>query len=50
MIDAISSTLSTNPRSQQIAEQGQRDGATMQMDDFLQLLPPRLQTRIPWNP
>ena len=50
MIDAISSTLSTNPRSQQIAEQAQRDGATMQMDDFLQLLTAQIANQDPLEP
>ena len=50
MIDAISSTLSTNPRSQQIAEQGKRDGATMQMDDFLQLLTAQIANQDPLEP
>ena len=50
MIDAISSTLASNPRSNTIAEQGKRDGATMQMDDFLQLLTAQISNQDPLEP
>ena len=50
MIDAISSSLASNPRSNTIAEQGKRDGATMQMDDFLQLLTAQIANQDPLEP
>ena len=50
MIDALSSTLTTNPRSQQIAEQSKREGSTMQMDDFLQLLTAQISNQDPLEP
>ena len=50
MIDAISSSLALNPRSNAIAEQGKRDGATMQMDDFLQLLTAQIANQDPLEP
>jgi len=50
MIDAISSSLAANPRVKEISEQGTRDGATMQMDDFLQLLTAQIANQDPLEP
>ena len=50
MIDAISSSLAANPRVNEISEQGKRDGATMQMDDFLQLLTAQIANQDPLEP
>ena len=50
MIDAISSSLAANPRVNEISEQGTRDGATMQMDDFLQLLTAQIANQDPLEP
>ena len=50
MIDAISSSLASNPRIKEISEQGTRDGATMQMDDFLQLLTAQIANQDPLEP
>ena len=50
MIDAISSSLASNPRSNAIEEQGKREGSTMQMDDFLQLLTAQIANQDPLEP
>ena len=50
MIDAISSSLASNPRSNTAADQDKRDGATMQMDDFLQLLTAQIANQDPLEP
>ena len=50
MIDAISSSLASNPRSNTVAEQSKRDGATMQMNDFLQLLTAQIANQDPLEP
>ena len=50
MIEAISSSLANNPRSQQIADQGKREGAYMEMDDFLQLLTAQISNQDPLEP
>ena len=50
MIEAISSSLANNPRSQQIADQGKREGSYMEMDDFLQLLTAQISNQDPLEP
>ena len=50
MIDAISSSLVSNPRANAIEEQGKREGSTMQMDDFLQLLTAQIANQDPLEP
>ena len=50
MIDAISSSLASNPRYNVTSEPGKRDGATMQMDDFLQLLTAQIANQDPLEP
>ena len=50
MIDAISSSLASNPRANAIEEQGKREGSTMQMDDFLQLLTAQIANQDPLEP
>ena len=50
MIDALSSSLVSNPRANAIEEQGKREGSTMQMDDFLQLLTAQIANQDPLEP
>ena len=50
MIDAISSSLVSNPRANAIEEQGKIEGSTMQMDDFLQLLTAQIANQDPLEP
>jgi len=50
MIDAISSSLASNPRYNVTSEPGKKDDATMQMDDFLQLLTVQIANQDPLEP
>ena len=50
MIDAISTSLASNPRYNVTSDPGKRDGATMQMDDFLQLLTAQIANQDPLEP
>ena len=50
MIEAISSSMATNPRSQQLLEKGKREGSYMEMDDFLQLLTAQISNQDPLEP
>jgi len=50
MIDAISSSLASNPRYNVTSEPGKKDDATMQMDDFLQLLTAQIANQDPLEP
>ena len=48
MIEAIAAAQSNqNPRSSALAEQSDRSGSYMQMDDFLQLLTSQISNQAP---
>ena len=51
MIEAIAAAQSNqNPRSSSLAEQSDRSGSYMQMDDFLQLLTSQISNQDPLEP
>ncbi|HAE12472.1 MAG TPA: hypothetical protein DCG39_12610 [Opitutae bacterium] len=51
MIEAIAAAQSNqNPRSSALAEQSDRNGSYMQMDDFLQLLTSQISNQDPLEP
>ena len=49
MIDSISTSLPTNPRSEAI-NSPKREGSYMEMDDFLQLLTAQISNQDPLEP
>lgn len=50
MIEAIAAATQSNPRSSALAEQADKNGSYMQMEDFLQLLTSQISNQDPLEP
>ena len=50
MIEAIAAATQSNPRSSALADQANKNGSYMQMEDFLQLLTSQISNQDPLEP